>query len=203
MSAGKSQSKSRIWQKTPITNLVRYEPSGVLFARIRINGKLIRRSLKTKTLSVAKLRLVDMEKSERGRTELNEAYSEGKLTFGEAIAIFEGRVKKDPALKPRTKAHRAGRISVIKKTWPSVLNTDIRRITRQDCLNWAHGYESSAINKKTTELLDQQMPALIQKCTKLSSRPIRFQNRTAPTINTHDGNDRKPAAPFVRHFQGI
>ena len=150
MSAGKSRSKSKAWQKTPITNLIRYVPSGFLFARIRINGKLIRRTLKTKTLSVAKLRLVDLEKSERGRTELNEAYNEGKLTFGEAMAIFEARVKKDPALKPRTKEHRAERISVIKKTWPSVLNTDIRRITRQDCLNWAHGYKSSAINFNKT-----------------------------------------------------
>jgi transposase-like protein len=50
-----------------------------------------------KTLSVAKLRLVDLEKSERGRTELNEACDEGKLTFGGAMAIFEERVKKSRA----------------------------------------------------------------------------------------------------------
>ena len=150
MAGAKLQSEDSVWQKTPITNLVRYEPSCILFARIRINGKLIRRSLKTKTLSVAKLRLVDLEKSERGRTEMNEGYTEGKLTFGEAMAIFEERVKKDPALKPRTKEHRAERISVIKKTWPAILNTDIRRITRQDCLNWAHAYQSSAINFNKT-----------------------------------------------------
>jgi integrase len=150
MSAGKSRSKTKAWQKTPITNLVRYLPSGFLFARIRINGKLIRRSLETKTLTVAKLRLADLEKNERGNSELNAAYTEGKMTFGEAMAMFAERVEKDPSLKPRTKAHRKERISVIRKTWPAVLQTDIRRITRQDCLNWAHSYKSSAINFNKT-----------------------------------------------------
>src|ERR1700690_2257281 len=32
------------WQKTPVSNLVRYVASGILFARIRVQGKLIRRS---------------------------------------------------------------------------------------------------------------------------------------------------------------
>jgi hypothetical protein len=46
-----------LWLKTPFANLVRYVPSGVYFSRIRVRGKLIRRSLKTNKLSVAKLRL--------------------------------------------------------------------------------------------------------------------------------------------------
>ncbi|MGA9778865.1 MAG: hypothetical protein WBS33_11405, partial [Verrucomicrobiia bacterium] len=56
-----------VWQKTSYANLIRYVPSGTYFARLRVKGKLIRRSLKTKTLSVAKLRLADMEKAERKR----------------------------------------------------------------------------------------------------------------------------------------
>jgi hypothetical protein len=61
-----SKTKSKnVWQKTPVSNLVRYVASGILFARIRVQGKLIRRSLKTKVLSVAKLRLTDLENAER------------------------------------------------------------------------------------------------------------------------------------------
>jgi integrase len=41
--------------------LVRDEPSGVYFARVRVQGKLIRRSLNTTVLAVAKLRLGDFE----------------------------------------------------------------------------------------------------------------------------------------------
>jgi hypothetical protein len=37
--------------------LLRYTPSGKFFARIRVKGRVLRRSLKTSTLSVAKLRL--------------------------------------------------------------------------------------------------------------------------------------------------
>ena len=53
------------WQKTPYAKLVRYVPSQEHLARIRIGGKLIRWSLKTTTLTVAKLRLADLEKAER------------------------------------------------------------------------------------------------------------------------------------------
>jgi hypothetical protein len=55
------------WQETPYANLIRYKPSANYFARIRVKGKLIRRSLQTKSLSVVKLRLADFEKSERQR----------------------------------------------------------------------------------------------------------------------------------------
>jgi len=38
-----------------LRNLVRYVPSESYFARVRVGGKLIRQSLKTKRLTVAKL----------------------------------------------------------------------------------------------------------------------------------------------------
>ena len=47
-------------QKTQFSNLIRYTPSGTYFARLRVNGKLIRKTLKTDVLSVAKLRLADL-----------------------------------------------------------------------------------------------------------------------------------------------
>ena len=52
------------WQKTSYTNLIRYASSGCYFARIKIGSKLIRQSLKTKVLTVAKLKLSDLEKRE-------------------------------------------------------------------------------------------------------------------------------------------
>ena len=42
-----------LWQKTPVANLVRYNPLGLYFARVRVRGKLIRLSLKTDVFSVA------------------------------------------------------------------------------------------------------------------------------------------------------
>jgi hypothetical protein len=61
--------KDSEWQKRPYANLVRDKSSGIYFARFRVRGKLIRRGLKTSQISVAKLRLADMEKQELQRVE--------------------------------------------------------------------------------------------------------------------------------------
>ena len=125
MKESKSESTA-VWQKTPVPNLVRYVPSGVLFARIRVKGKLIRRSLKTKGLSVGKLRLADLEKQQRQMAEHASALTEGKMTFADALQIYRQRLHGDSSLKPRTKAHREERIAVLLKTWPSLKTTDVR-----------------------------------------------------------------------------
>ena len=90
------------WQKTPFANLIRYEPSQTYFARLRVKGKLIRRSLKTKTLTVAKLRLADLEKAERKKVNSDTAILQGKLTFGDALAAFQQQRQNDPNIKPGT-----------------------------------------------------------------------------------------------------
>ncbi|HUB86655.1 MAG TPA: hypothetical protein VMB22_02095, partial [Verrucomicrobiae bacterium] len=61
--------KNRLWQKTSYANLIRYVPSGMYFCRVRVRGKLIRKSLKTDVLSVAKLRLSDKEKEFRQKAQ--------------------------------------------------------------------------------------------------------------------------------------
>src|SRR5208283_4618634 len=53
------------WQKTPYPNLIRYVPSGTYFGRVKVDGKLIRRSLDTHVLEVAKLRVSDFLKEQR------------------------------------------------------------------------------------------------------------------------------------------
>jgi hypothetical protein len=41
--AAKAESQSD-WVKTPVAHLLRYKPSGIYFARVRIRGKLFRQS---------------------------------------------------------------------------------------------------------------------------------------------------------------
>ena len=78
----KSANSGKEWQKTQYSNLIRYVPSGTYFARLRVRGKLIRKSLKTDVLSVAKLRLADLEKNEREAAESNESAFKGRMVFG-------------------------------------------------------------------------------------------------------------------------
>jgi hypothetical protein len=42
-----SADSCREWQKTKYSNLIHYVPSGTYFARLRVNGNLIRKILKT------------------------------------------------------------------------------------------------------------------------------------------------------------
>jgi hypothetical protein len=47
------------WHKTPYPDLIRFKPSRTYFGRVRVNGKLISRSLKTYVLGVAEFKLSD------------------------------------------------------------------------------------------------------------------------------------------------
>ena len=125
------------WQKTPYSNLVRYVPSGGYFARIRVRGKLIRRRLKTDVLSIAKLRLADLEKAERLLAENATAVTAGKMTFGDALKTYRQRLHGDGSLKPRTKAYREECISKLLRTWAGIETMDVRQITKSACLDWA------------------------------------------------------------------
>ena len=68
------------WVKTPYPNLIRYKPSGTYFGRVRVNGKLIRRSLETHVLTVAKLKLSDFLQDHRRL-----AIDKGQSVKGEVI----------------------------------------------------------------------------------------------------------------------
>jgi integrase len=125
------------WQKTQYANLIRYVPSGTYYARIRIRGKLLRKSLNTDLISVAKLRLNDLEKAERQALENKNALGNGKMTFGQAAEIYRQRVQGDASLKPRTKEYYGQRIAALLKSWPGLLSLELRRVTKPDCLTWA------------------------------------------------------------------
>lgn len=93
------------WQTTQYANLVRYKPSKAYFARIRIGGKLIRRTLKTKVLSVAKLRLGDLKKKERQLAERQVAVADGSMTVDDALVTYRQRLEGDSSIKPRTREY--------------------------------------------------------------------------------------------------
>ena len=129
--------RKTLWQKTQYANLIRYDPSGTYYARIRIRGKLLRKSLETDLISVAKLRLGDLEKTERQAGENKDSVADGRMTVGQAMAILKERVGGDPSLKPRTREYYQQRIAALTKSWPELPQLELRRVTKADCLNWA------------------------------------------------------------------
>ncbi len=130
-----SETHENSWQKTQYTNLLRYKSSGTYFARIRINGKLIRWSLKTAVLSVAKLCLGDLEKKERQLAEHQAAAGNGRMTCNEALDIYKQRFEGDASLKPRTQRYHEQRIKALLKSCPDLTDGEVQGITESDCLN--------------------------------------------------------------------
>ena len=121
--------KDARWSKTQYANLIRYVPSGIYFTRIRVRGKLIIKTLKTASVTVAKLRMADLEKDERKKAENQTSVTSGKMTFSDVLALYRQRLQTDVNLKPRSKEYREERISALLKSWPDLKDKDVRQVT--------------------------------------------------------------------------
>jgi integrase len=141
-----------VWQKSQYSNLVRYVPSGIYFARTRIGGKLIRRSLKTKRLGVAKLKLADLEKEERSKLENIERIDEGTAIFKDLATEYRARLEANHSIKPRTRAYYVERLDAMLKSWPELREFEVRKMKPEDCERWAAKYvkEASPTNFNNT-----------------------------------------------------
>ena len=87
MKTNSSENIESRWQKTPVANLVRNVQSGNYYARIRVRGKLIWKSLKSDRISVAKLRLSDFHKEERQRAAVHTAVARSRTSLAAADRI--------------------------------------------------------------------------------------------------------------------
>ena len=72
------------WEPTRTPNLLRNRSSGVYYARFRIDGKLVWRTLETDVYTTAKLRPPDKIEEERKLV----AAGDGQITFEQAAKIF-------------------------------------------------------------------------------------------------------------------
>ena len=185
-----------LWQKTEYANLVRYKPSKAYFARIRIGGKLIRRRLKTKVLSVAKLRLADLETDERKKAENQVEATNGKMTVADALAIYRLRLQGDAAIKPRTWDYHEQRIKALLSSGPELENTEIRNVTESECLNWAAGFAQ----KRSTTAFNHTVGILKRILEIGVEGGIRYDNpaRFARRLSERAG---KPVLPEIDQYE--
>ena len=133
----KQEESNLLWQKTQYANLIRYVPSGTYFARFRIKGKLVWRSLKTDRVTIAHTRLPDEIEKERRKAENASALAKGKMTGGDAIRIYNERIQGRVDLKSLTKAYHSQRIGGLLKSWSALEKAELSKVTKTDCLDWA------------------------------------------------------------------
>jgi integrase len=125
-----------LWEATSVQNLVRYRPAGTYFARFRVNGKRVWKSLETTAFSVAKQRLPETIREHRAKLESVAAVTIGKMTVGDAARVYLEKVHANVSLKPRSKDYREGLIDFINRSWPALFGTDVRRVSERDCQEW-------------------------------------------------------------------
>ena len=66
------------------------------------------------------------------------------MTFGDALTVFRNRLVNDKSLKPRSKVYREERIAALLKSWSGLNQTEVRKISKHDCLAWAVTFGENA-----------------------------------------------------------
>jgi integrase len=125
-----------LWEATAVQNLMRYRPAGTYFARFRVNGKRVWKSLETNVFSVAKQRLPETVREHRAKLESVAAVAIGKMAVGDAAQVYLEKVRANVSLKPRSKQYRELMIDFIKRSWPTLFETDVRKVNLRDCQAW-------------------------------------------------------------------
>lgn len=109
--------------------LMQYAPSGMFFARTKVNGTVKRASLETDVFSTAKDQL---------DAKIKELHTPAaKLgTFAEARLRYMEDVDSNHALAPRTKGYWHQRMETLLKSWPGLDKLKLEDITEPMCRKW-------------------------------------------------------------------
>jgi integrase len=142
VSAVKHQKPAKTWERTRLQNLVRHK-SGRYYARAFAGGKEVWKSLKTSHFSVAQAKLVEFLKEHRKRVSNNNGEVSAKMAFGEAAAIHLRNLDDNLSIKPRTRDYWRECLMALQKSWPSLNETEVRKITQTNCKEWARAYRKA------------------------------------------------------------
>ncbi len=100
--------------------------------------------------SAAKQRLPDKIREYRSRYETVKAFAVGRMTVGDVVEACLRKVRDSVLLKPRSKDYRQMMMDFIRRSWPSLLGTDVRRVTEGDCkdclVRYQQHYSPSIVN---------------------------------------------------------
>ncbi|MGH7973768.1 MAG: tyrosine-type recombinase/integrase [Limisphaerales bacterium] len=126
-------SKDRLWRSFPkVPHLLQYVPNGNYYGRIKVDGKILRKSLETDTWTKAKLRLTDFVQKHQGVRNPGSAPK-----FSAAVELFKRDLDTKTRLKPGSKRYRLICLQNLEQTWPGLWELGLDQISEQDCKDWA------------------------------------------------------------------
>lgn len=189
--------------------LMLYTPSGVFFARAKVNGVVKRASLETNVFTTAKDRL---------RTKLNELREPPAEvgTFASGRIQFEAETRNKHELAELSRIYRLRCVDRILRSWPGLDNRRVDTITKAECEAWAKRYA----DKYAPQFFNNSLNVLRETLTlaglrrddnpayKIKRRGIPRKQLDLPTadqfnqilseIETAGAIDEKDRADFVR-----
>jgi integrase len=119
--------------------LYRYSSNGVYYARIKTDGKEIRRSLETTDRDLAKRRLADLRDRQRQVDR-----SQGKVTLAELCDRYLATVQHQ---KPKTVERKSLIVRRIKDDWPTGSLTQISKVKPSECDVWLSRYQFGPVSR--------------------------------------------------------
>lgn len=125
----------KTWRKTNVSNLIRYVPSGVYFARFKAGGKLYRYSLETTVMSVAKVKLADEIKRKREAAGAGDRAKRGRMKMADCFDVVTSGVEVSGNRK-RSNEYRLETIELIRRTWKDVDDLYVANITPETAKRW-------------------------------------------------------------------
>jgi len=110
------------WRSFPkVPNLLQYVSTGLYFARVKVNGKLIRRGLDTNVFSTAKLRLADfIKKQHEPKPEIG--------TFGAALKSYLRALHSTHDISGDTKRYRRYCVRALLKSWSGLRAVPLEKL---------------------------------------------------------------------------
>jgi hypothetical protein len=112
--------------------------------------------MKTDVVSVARLRLSDFIKEKQEEMGDDSAARSGKMTVGDALAIFRQRLDGKQDLQDGAKVYRRECIQALVKSWPGLEAKPVGKVSKDDCLAWASrfaNYYSPSVYNNTAGTL--------------------------------------------------
>lgn len=178
------------WQSVKAENLVRHT-SGIYYLRARIGGKIIRRSLRTEKLRIAKIKrdtlLLEL------RAKAGAIRNQSEMNLAEAMALTKSHYSTLPTYieKPKSMQHRNDMLKIIGDTLP---NTKLSTWKALQLKDW---WQSPCITKyaattrngllgtvrKMMELAIQAHARIDDPSADLKRIPVRTKEITIPTRN--------------------
>lgn len=126
-------------KSTKYANLARDTISGSYLCHAKVSGRLVRKSLKTKSVEVARIRLAKLLEAERERFVRLKVQPKvkGGDTFKAIADDWLKDIEADSSLKPASQKYRRETLKAIRETWDGLDGLKPHTVTEAACRDWA------------------------------------------------------------------